>query len=140
MNLASRCRYIQFSLLVTFTYLSFIIQLLQYDSSVSIVSNYMVNQKNSKIWFFFRLEGLNKRYKTNVIISEETRNSIQPRMISRPLEYVVVKGKYVKYKYTHYSSDCFKLYEIDKKKMNYLQNKPNSNPRIACRYSRKWRA
>jgi len=40
-----------------------------------------------------RLEGLNKRYKTKVIVSEETRNAIQPRMISRPLEYVVVKGK-----------------------------------------------
>ncbi len=40
-----------------------------------------------------RLEGLNKRYKSSIMISDETKIAVVPRMIVRPFEYVVVKGK-----------------------------------------------
>jgi len=43
-----------------------------------------------------RLEGLNKRYGSSVIISDETKSAVIPRMIVRPFEYVVVKGKTTK--------------------------------------------
>jgi adenylate cyclase len=40
-----------------------------------------------------RLEGLNKRYKSHILISEYTQKSLADLFITRPLEKVVVKGK-----------------------------------------------
>lgn len=40
-----------------------------------------------------RVEGLNKTFKTNIIITEYTKNHIQEHFLIRPLERVQVKGK-----------------------------------------------
>ncbi len=40
-----------------------------------------------------RLEGLNKRYGSSIIISDDTKSAVVPRMIVRPFEYVIVKGR-----------------------------------------------
>eukprot|EP00124_Ichthyophonus_hoferi_P001745 Ihof_evm7s100 gene=Ihof_evmTU7s100 len=40
-----------------------------------------------------RLEGLNKMYGTEIIISEDTFHVVQPHVVCRPLDKVVVKGK-----------------------------------------------
>ena len=40
-----------------------------------------------------RLEGLNKLYKTNIIVSEETRRETGNSLIFRPLDLVTVKGR-----------------------------------------------
>lgn len=41
-----------------------------------------------------RLEGTNKEYKTNIIISEETFNLVKEKMICRPLDFIRVRGKF----------------------------------------------
>lgn len=40
-----------------------------------------------------RLEGVNKRYKTKIIISESTYQFVRKDFIVRPIDYVIVKGK-----------------------------------------------
>lgn len=49
-----------------------------------------------------RLEGLNKRYKTNIIISDAVHDSVQNKFVMRPLDHVAVKGKTV-------SRKCYEL-------------------------------
>ncbi len=40
-----------------------------------------------------RLEGLNKRYKTRILITEATYRAAESEIVARPLEFVTVKGK-----------------------------------------------
>eukprot|EP00002_Diphylleia_rotans_P019581 TRINITY_DN3782_c0_g1_i2.p1 TRINITY_DN3782_c0_g1~~TRINITY_DN3782_c0_g1_i2.p1 ORF type:complete len:669 (+),score=121.79 TRINITY_DN3782_c0_g1_i2:90-2096(+) len=40
-----------------------------------------------------RLESLNKRYGSSIIISDDTKSAVAQRMIVRPFEYVIVKGR-----------------------------------------------
>ncbi|KAI9009713.1 nucleotide cyclase [Gaertneriomyces semiglobifer] len=42
-----------------------------------------------------RLEGLNKRYNTSIIVSDAVRDQVHEYFVLRPLDYVAVKGKTV---------------------------------------------
>eukprot|EP00002_Diphylleia_rotans_P022570 TRINITY_DN441_c0_g1_i4.p1 TRINITY_DN441_c0_g1~~TRINITY_DN441_c0_g1_i4.p1 ORF type:complete len:739 (-),score=146.93 TRINITY_DN441_c0_g1_i4:307-2523(-) len=53
-----------------------------------------------------RLESLNKRYGSSVIISDETKAAVVPRMVARPFEFVVVKGKTTRTLVYELLADC----------------------------------
>ncbi|KAJ1549991.1 hypothetical protein HK096_009337 [Nowakowskiella sp. JEL0078] len=59
-----------------------------------------------------RLEGLNKRYKTSILISEVTYNAVKENFLCRPLDEVAVKGK----------TTAIKIYEL----VGYRKEKENS--------------
>jgi len=40
-----------------------------------------------------RLEGLNKRYRSDVLVGDETARALGEDLVTRPLEWVAVKGK-----------------------------------------------
>ncbi|MDZ4121817.1 MAG: adenylate/guanylate cyclase domain-containing protein, partial [Candidatus Cloacimonadaceae bacterium] len=63
-----------------------------------------------------RLEGLNKYYKTSIIIDEETFHAVSDRMLCRYLDCVSVKGK----------SHSNKIYELVGLKTDYPEDDPHT--------------